>query len=94
VLVGLPWSWGGIKNLEGSGALVHGFVNSSVQVGAGADPEALAELAIELGVAPELDDSSLRRILAGLVQRAESGDPEAARVALEIARRQRAEPEE
>lgn len=87
-LIGLPWS-GGVKNNEGSGAMVHGFVNSAIEIGGGVGPDELAELAIELEVAPEITEASLRRVVSGLLQRAEAGDPQAAQVVLEIARRQR-----
>lgn len=76
--------------MSSRGTLISGFVNSAIEVNSESSAATeLAELAVELGAAPEISTDQLEAIVRNVLERAQSGDPHAALVALEIAALQR-----
>ena len=75
--------------MSSRGTLISGFVNSAIRINSEFSAADIAELAVDLGAAPEISDDALTEIVENVLKRAQSGDPDAAAIALEIAARQR-----
>ena len=75
--------------MSSRGTLISGFVNSAIRINSEFSAANIAELAVDLGAAPQISDDVLTEIMENVLKRAQSGDPDAAAIALEIAARQR-----
>ena len=82
------------SSLAACGGEVVGIGNNGNRIGAGGLLEEVAEALAENPGTPRVTDEMLVEIFSAILGRASRGDPEAARIVLQVAEQQRAEDEQ
>ena len=82
------------SSLAACGGEIVGIGNSGNRIGAGGLLEEVAEALAENPGTPRVTDEMLVEIFSAILGRASRGDPEAARIVLQVAEQQRAEDEQ